>query len=91
MRDVELRIQQVQARLRDLKAIERKQVRRDETRRKIIFGAAALQLLEDLRSEDVSGEKAKKFMRHLDERITRPIDRQFVGLGERTRPPNKDE
>lgn len=38
MRDVELRIQQAQARLRDLKAIERKQVRRDETRRKIIFG-----------------------------------------------------
>jgi len=77
MRDVELRIQQAQARLRDLKAIERKQIRRDGTRRKIIFGAAVLQLIEDM-----PGERTEKLRRKLDERITRENDRKFVGLAE---------
>lgn len=86
MKDVELKIQQAQARLSDLKAIARKQERRDETRRKIIYGAAIMQLLLDVR-----GEKSEKLVRLLHERITRKSDREFIGLPERSRVPSRGE
>ncbi len=73
MKDLDIRIQQAQAKLNDLKAIARKQERRNDTRRKIIYGAAILQLL-----DDVEGEKAEKLKRLLDQRITRTSDRKFL-------------
>lgn len=74
-KDLDTQIQQAQARLKDLKVIARKHERRDETRRKIIYGAAILQLL-----DEVNGEKADKLQRLLDERIRRVSDRRFLGL-----------
>lgn len=42
MANIDERIAQVQAQLRQLQAAARKQKRRDETRRKILYGAAVL-------------------------------------------------
>ena len=75
MKDLNTRIQQAQAKLNDLKAIARKQERLDETRRKIIYGAAILQLL-----HDVNSEKSERLRRLLDQRITRESDRKFLGI-----------
>ena len=77
MNDLDTRIQQAQAKLSDLKAIARRQERRNDTRRKILYGAAILRLLDDVR-----GEKAEKLHRLIDERITRTNDRNFLGLSE---------
>ena len=75
MKDLDTRIQQARAKLNDLKAIARKQERLDETRRKIIYGAAILQLL-----HDVNSEKSERLRRLLDQRITRESDRKFLGI-----------
>lgn len=74
-KDLDIQIQQAQARLRDLKAIARRQERRNDTRRKIIYGAAVLLLL-----GEATGEKADKLRRLEEERITRKSDREFLGL-----------
>lgn len=74
-KDLDAQILQAQARVKDLKAIARRQGRRDDTRRKILYGVAILQLL-----DDVNGEKRDKLHRLLDERITRGSDRKFLGL-----------
>ena len=42
MANIDERIAQMQAQLRQLQASARKQKRRDETRRKIVYGAAVL-------------------------------------------------
>ena len=75
MKDLDTRIQQAQAKLNDLKAIARKQERLNDTRRKIIYGAAILQLL-----HDVNSEKSERLRRLLDQRITRESDRKFLGM-----------
>ena len=75
MKDLNTRIQQAQAKLNDLKAIARKQERLNDTRRKIIYGAAILQLL-----HDVNSEKSERLRRLLDQRITRESDRKFLGI-----------
>ena len=75
MNDLETRITQAKARLNDLKAAARKQERRNATRRKIIIGAAALQLMSDF-----DDEKARRLFQLLDRRISRPSDRKFLGL-----------
>jgi len=75
MKDLDTRIQQAQSKLNDLKAIARKQKRLHDTRRKIIYGAAILQLL-----HDVDSEKTERLRRLLDERITRESDREFLGI-----------
>ncbi|NKX41362.1 hypothetical protein HGG71_07800 [Rhodobacteraceae bacterium R_SAG2] len=75
MKDLDTRIQQARAKLNDLKAIARKQERLDDTRRKIIYGAAILQLL-----HDVNSEKSERLRRLLDQRITRESDRKFLGI-----------
>jgi len=75
MASLEERIQQEQEKLKSLKAQLSKQQRKDETRRKIIYGAAISKLL-----EDAVGEKADKLRQLLNERIIRPGDRQFLGL-----------
>ncbi|TMM55124.1 hypothetical protein [Sulfitobacter sabulilitoris] len=86
MKDLDAQIQQVQARLKDLRAIARKHERRNETRRKIIYGAAILHLL-----DDVSGEKAEKLQHLLDERIRRESDRKFLGLLTAATRPESDD
>lgn len=75
MASLEERIQQEQEKLKSLKAQLSKQQRRDDTRRKIIFGAAVVKLLDDL-----ADEKTAKLRALLDARITRPIDRAFLCL-----------
>lgn len=75
MVDLETKIEQARQRLRDLQAKAQKQKRRDDTRRKIIYGAAFqahLQLLEP--------EKRKATLAWLHKRITRESDRKFLGL-----------
>ena len=68
-------IEQAQRRLKDLQARARKQQRKDETRRLILYGAAALALAEEL-----EGEKRERFLTRVHSKITRPSDREFLGF-----------
>ena len=81
MASLEERIQQEQEKLKSLKAQLSKQQRRDETRRKIIYGAALAKLL-----EDNPGSKGDRLRQALEERVTRPADRRFLGLKPLRRP-----
>ncbi len=76
MADLDQQIEQARARLRDLQARASKQRRRDETRKKIIYGAAILALIEAL--ED--SKKKTEAMEKLHTKITRRSDRDFLGL-----------
>lgn len=88
MNDLDARIQQAQAKLNDLKAIARKQARRDETRRKIIYGAAALEIVSQWRKTAGKSEKqraeetvrADRMMAALHQQVRRESDRRFLGL-----------
>lgn len=75
MVDLDTQIKHARQRLRDLQVKVQKQKRRDETRRKIIYGAAVLKLL-----DDSMGEKAERLQKLLQERITRDRDRKFLGF-----------
>lgn len=75
MADLDTQIEQARQRLRDLQAKAQKQRRKDETRKKIVYGAAVLKLLDDSK-----GEKADRLLKLLHERITRERDREFIGL-----------
>lgn len=74
---VEEKLEQQRQRLRNLKAQETKQQRKDDTRRKILYGAAFLALMND-RDEGVrlkSFEKIHQYVRN-------PKDRNFLGIDE---------
>ncbi|MCB1355119.1 MAG: hypothetical protein KDK53_00985 [Maritimibacter sp.] len=73
----ETRIQQLEARLKALKAQAAAQARRDETRRKIIYGAALGRHLKTLESD-----KCEALLKGLHRYVTRPADRKFLGLDE---------
>ncbi len=75
MADLDQQIEQARARLRDLQARASKQRRRDETRKKIIYGAAVLKLL-----KEIERDKADRLLRLLHERISRDSDRELLGL-----------
>lgn len=75
MVDLEMKIDQARQRLRDLQTKAQKQKRRDETRRKIIYGSAALIL-----AGQFTGEQREKFMKRLHDNISRETDRTFLGL-----------
>ncbi|KIC39881.1 hypothetical protein RA27_16385 [Ruegeria sp. ANG-R] len=75
MADLDQQIEQARARLRDLQARASKQRRRDETRKKIIYGAALQEHLEQLEAS-----KREATLAWLHRRITRPSDRRFLGL-----------
>lgn len=75
MANLEMQIEQARQRLRDLQAMAQKRRRRDETRKKIIYGAAVLKLL-----EDTKGDKADRLLKLLHERIKRDSDRGFIGI-----------
>lgn len=79
MADLDTQIEQAQQRLRDLQAKARKQKRRDDTRRLILYGAAALALVEEL-----EGDQPDRFLTRLHAKITRPSDRDFLGLPEKS-------
>jgi len=82
MTDINLQIVQAKARLQDLQAKARKSKRRDETRRKILYGAAYLAALQDLPEEKraASSDRVLKYVRRVK-------DREFLGL--RTRGANR--
>ncbi|NOD48960.1 MULTISPECIES: hypothetical protein [unclassified Ruegeria] len=75
MADLDQQIEQARVRLRDLQARASKQRRRDETRKKIIYGAAVLKLL-----EEIERDKADRLLKLLHERISRDSDRELLGL-----------
>jgi hypothetical protein len=72
---LEARMAQEQARLRDLKAQATKQERRDDARRKLLYGAAWLAALDAL-SEDARRRSLDRVEKH----ISRAKDRAFLGL-----------
>lgn len=86
--ELEIRIKETQARLKDLKAVARKQARRDETRRKIIYGASVLEIVGQWREGDGKSEKkradeacrADRMMAALHKQVRRERDREFLGL-----------
>ena len=85
MADIATQLAQAQARVKDLQARSRKQLQRDETRRKIIFGAAVLALAKRL-----SDEPRVRFLQQLTAQITRDADRQFLGLSPLASPVQKE-
>lgn len=70
-------IEQAQRRLKDLQARARIQQRKDETRRLILYGAAAMAL-----AEEFEGEQRDRFLTRLQAKITRSSDREFLDLQE---------
>ncbi len=91
MTELDERIKQAEERLKQLKArkqqlearkraIEAKKNRSDDTRRKILLGAAILQKVE-------SGEwKRERMLALLDAMLTRPADRALFGLDAKEEP-----
>jgi hypothetical protein len=75
MTDINQQIEQAKARLQDLQAKARKNERRDNTRRKILYGAAYLTALQDLPEEKraASSDRVHKY-------VSRAKDREFLGL-----------
>lgn len=71
----EQKIAQLEDKLRRLRAEAKRLDRRDETRRKILYGAAFLAL-----AENVDAERRMKMMNQVDRFISRPVDREFLGL-----------
>ncbi|MGR3565062.1 MAG: hypothetical protein ACU0FH_20460 [Heliomarina sp.] len=72
---LEQRMEQLRQRQRDLKAKETRQQRADDTRRKILYGAAFLAAVQNL-----SEEKRAQSLARLHARIRNPKDRAFLGL-----------
>ena len=65
---------QIQAQIKDLASRERQQQRKDDTRRKIILGAFALEHLE----KNKTSSFAQTILPLLDEYVTRPQDRELL-------------
>ena len=71
------KIDQEQQRLRDLKARENAQERKNDARRKILYGAAFLALMND-RDEGVRLKSFEKIHQY----VRSPKDRKFLGIDE---------
>ena len=71
----EQQIADLEDKLRRLKAQKKSLDRRDETRRKILYGAAYLAL-----TESVSADRRRTMMEQIHRFILRPVDREFLGL-----------
>lgn len=78
MANLDVKIEQTRQRLRDLQTKARKQQRRDETRKLILYGAAVLALAKELGSD-----RRDRFLIRVQSKITRPSDREFLGLEEK--------
>jgi len=75
MSELDVKILQAQKRLKSLQAQASKQRRKDETRRKVLYGDAVLKVVRDLNEAN-----QKKWFDRLHEEITRPADREFLKL-----------
>ncbi|KKM03338.1 hypothetical protein LCGC14_1775420 [marine sediment metagenome] len=73
--EIELKMEQHRNRLKDLKSRATKQKRKDDARRKLLYGAAYLAGLETL-----SDDARKRSLARVEAYITRPKDRAFLGL-----------
>lgn len=67
---------QIDARIQKAQAIERTKKRKDDTRRKIIVGALAIENMEI----NPASSFAKELQQLLHKHVTRPKDRELVGL-----------
>jgi len=83
---IQEKIDQEQQRLSDLKARETAQERKNDARRKILYGAAFLALVKD--QED---ERQAKSFKKIHEFIYNRKDRKFLGLSEPTEKSQSDE
>ncbi|MGX9853904.1 hypothetical protein ACR03S_00420 [Limimaricola variabilis] len=72
---IEQKMEQHRNRLRDLKAQATKQERKDDARRKLLYGAAYLTALEALPQDKQRQSRAR-----IEAYITRAKDREFLGL-----------
>lgn len=72
---IEKKIEQERQQLRDLKARETAQQRKDDTRRKILYGAAILSLIESL-----PAEKKRESLERVQRHVRAEKDRKFLGL-----------
>ena len=68
-------IADLEDKLRRLRAEAKKKDRRDETRRKILYGAALLAL-----ADSVEEAQRNLIMKRIDPFISRSVDREFLGL-----------
>jgi hypothetical protein len=71
----EQQIAHLEDKLRRLKAQKKRLDKRDETRRKILYGAAFLAL-----SESIEKERRRSMLHRVEQHITRTTDREFLGL-----------
>ena len=78
---VEEKLEQQRQRLRNLKAQETSQQRKDDARRKILYGAAFLALMND-RDEGVRLKSFEKIHQY----VRSPKDRKFLGIDEQSDP-----
>ncbi len=69
------KIEQNRNRLKDLRGRVTKQNRKDDARRKLLYGAAYLAALPSL-----STDAQKRSLERIEACITRPKDREFLGL-----------
>jgi len=72
---IEKKIEQERQRLRDLQVRETAQKRKDDARRKILYGAAVLSLVGGL-----SEEKRRETLERVHRHIRNAKDREFLGL-----------
>lgn len=75
MATTEQQIARLEDKLRRLRTDAKRRDRRDDTRRKILYGAAFLAL-----ADSVSAERRRNMMEQIDRFILRPVDREFLGL-----------
>ncbi|MEQ3728311.1 MAG: hypothetical protein ABNH38_12950 [Tateyamaria sp.] len=72
---IEEKLEQQRQRLRALRTEETKRQRKDDTRRKILYGAAALAMVDTM-----AEEKRRLALTRIEQHICRPKDRAFLGL-----------
>lgn len=75
MADLDTKIEQARRRLQDLQAQARKAKRKEDTRRKVIYGVALFALLQEL-----PVDKRQATINRLHQKITKASDRAFLGL-----------
>lgn len=75
IQDIEKKIEQKRQQVRDLKAMATRQERKDDTRRKILYGAAFLSAV-----KAQAADAQEKSLARLHAHIRNPKDRAFLGL-----------
>lgn len=78
---------QIEAQIRDAAARQRQQERKDDTRRKVIIGALAKEHMD----KNPGSEFARKLRSLLEEYVTRPSERNLLGLAPLEDTPANDQ